>query len=159
VRYCKHYSPYLQAGMLSGYSFKRKSLVAPSDAVQGRETGVELARVDAHLVPVMFFMQVNLTKRFLVPFVGIGAGYEWLARDITDYRSGEGARAIYGNVAWEAWGGVGFRMTSRFRVNGELFYNGGSLERHVDDPGKAGWREAVHVNGVGARAGLDMIFE
>jgi len=50
-------------------------------------------------------------------------------------------------------------LTRAVRVNGEVFYNGGSLERRAPDENGHLWLEAVHVNGVGARIGLDMDFE
>jgi hypothetical protein len=158
MRYSKHYNGHVQGGLLTGFASNSKRLDAPIDALS-RES-VELARVDAHLVPLMGFMQVNFTeKAWLVPFVGIGGGYEWLNVDAKDHRTGQAFTTTYGNVAWETYGGVGLRLTSKVRVNGELFYNGGSLERSVFDASGRKWREAVSVNGVGARVGLDMVFE
>jgi hypothetical protein len=160
MRYSKHYTSHVQGGLLTGWTVKSKRLVEPADGLQGSESDVELARFDAHLVPLMGFMQVDLTERFwLVPFAGIGAGYEWLTLRARDHRTGLDSRATYGNVAWESYAGIGLRLTTKVRVNGELFYNGGSLERRVPDPGQGAWREVVHVNGVGARVGLDMVFE
>jgi hypothetical protein len=73
MRYCKHYGNYLQGGVLTGFTYNRKSLEAPADVVG--ESTVELARFDARLVPVMGFMQVDLTGRSrLVPFVGFRRG-------------------------------------------------------------------------------------
>jgi hypothetical protein len=159
VRYCKHYS-HVKAGMLAGFTYKGSRLEAPSPGAQSSESTVELARTDARLMPLMGFMQVDLTDRFfLVPFVGFGAGYEWLRLHTRDHRNGTDGTVTYGNIAWEGYGGLGVRLTSRVRVNGELYYNGGSLEREVLDPSGGTWREAVHVNGVGARVGLDMVFE
>ena len=107
MRYCKHYSPYLQAGLLTGWTFKSQRSMAPADGVQGSESEVEVARANASLVPVMGFLQVNLTEKFwLVPLIGIGAGYEWLLLDSKDYRTGQESKAHYGSVAWEAYGGV-----------------------------------------------------
>ena len=160
VRYSKHFTPHVQGGLMSAFAYKGSRLNAPSTGAQGGESQVELARADAGLVPLMAFMQVDLTARFwLVPFVGVGAGYEWLRLHTRDYRTGEEAKLTYGNIAWEGYAGAGLRLTSRVRVNGELFYNGGSLERPVQDPSGSSWRESVHVNGVGARVGLDMVFE
>ena len=160
MRYCKHYSPHLQAGLLTGWTFNSRRLMAPADGLQGGESDVELARVNAGLVPVMGFIQVNLTEKFfLVPLLGVGAGYEWLLIDAKDHRTGQETKAHYGSIAWEAYGGVALRLNSKVRVNGELFYNGGSLERSVLNPTGGAWREAVHVSGVGARFGLDMVFE
>jgi hypothetical protein len=50
---------------------------------------------------------------------------------------------------------MGFRLDPATRVDLELFYNGGSLERASPS---STLREAVHVNGVGARVGLDLLF-
>ena len=159
MRYSKHYTSHIMGGLLTGFAYKGTKLEVPAGDTPSGES-IELARTDAHLIPVMGFMQVDLTDRFfLVPFVGIGAGYEWLSLHTADHRAGQDTTLTYGNVAWEGYGGLGVRLTSRVRVNGELFYNGGSLERRVLDSSGAEWREAVHVNGVGARVGLDMVFE
>ena len=160
VRYCKHVTSHVQLGMLTGFAYKASKLEAPVAGTQGVEPQVELARTEARLVPLMGFMQVDLTDRFwLVPFVGVGAGYEWLRLNTIDHRTGEDSRVTYGNIAWESYAGAGVRLTSRVRVNGELFYNGGSLERRFLEPDGSTTREAIHVNGVGVRFGLDMIFE
>ena len=160
MRYCKHFGSHVQGGMLTGWTLKRTGVDAPAGGPQGSESSVELARVDAQLVPLMAFMQVDFTdKAWLVPFVGIGAGYEWLAIAAEDHRTGQTSEARYGNVAWETYAGIGLRLTGRVRLNSELFYNGGSLERKVLDANGRTLREAVDVNGVGARVGLDMIFE
>ena len=76
MRYCKHIGTHLQSGLRTGWTFKRAKLESNGEPDAG--THVELARVDANLVPVMAFMQVDLTDRFLVPFFGFGVGYEWL---------------------------------------------------------------------------------
>jgi hypothetical protein len=160
MRYCKHYSPHLQGGLLTGWTLMSKSLEQPFDGSPSFEPHVEVARADAHLVPVMGFIQVNLTERsWLVPFVGIGAGYEWLILDAQDHRNGLKFRANYANFAWETYGGIGLRLNSEVRVNGELFYNGGSLERNTIDASGHSWIEAIHANGVGARVGIDFVFE
>lgn len=160
MRYAKHFTSHIQGGLLTGLTMKRKSVETPATEPPGNDSSIELARVDAKLVPVMAFMQVNLTEKFfVVPFLGIGAGYEWLVLDIVDHRTGAKHKNKYDNVAWEAYGGVGLRLTRDVRLNGELYYNGGSLERVVKDSSGWPWHEAVHVNGVGARVGLDMNFQ
>ncbi len=160
MRYGKHYGSHVQGGLLTGWTLKSMKLTAPAEGLQGSNSLVELARVDAHLVPLMGFMQVNFTEKSrLVPFVGIGAGYEWLLVDAKDYRTELKSEADYGSLAWEAYTGVGLRLNSEVRLNGELFYNGGSLERGVSDPSGRAWREAINVNGVGMRVGVDTVFE
>src|SRR5436190_5542851 len=160
MRYCKHLGSHLQSGLLTAWAFKRAKLETTAGGQEGPVTHVELARADARLVPLMGFLQVDLTDRaWLVPFAGIGAGYEWLVLHAVDYRTGQQSKVAYGNVAWQTYGGVGLRLTSKVRLNSELYYNGGSLERAVRDPNGPTRREAIHVNGVGARVGLDMKFE
>jgi hypothetical protein len=159
MRYSKHYTSHIQGGLLAGFAYKGTKVEAPAAGTESGES-IELARTDAGMIPLMGFMQVDMTERFfLVPFVGIAAGYEWLSLHTVDHRTGQDSTLTYGNIAWQGYGGLGVRLTSRVRVNTELFYNGGSLERSVLDPNGDEWREAVHVNGVGARVGLDMVFE
>ena len=159
MRYCKHYGSHVQGGLSTGWTYKRKTLEAPAEGPLGSESSVELARLEANLVPLMGFMQVDLTgKSRLVPFVGFGAGYEWLVLEAKDQRTGQASTAVYGNVAWETYAGIGLRLTNEVRLNGELFYNGGSLERGVSDPSGQAWREAVRVNGAGVRVGVDSNF-
>jgi len=160
MRYCKHFGGHLQGGMLTGWTFKRAKQEATVGGVPGPESHVEVARTDASLVPVMGFLQIDLTDtRFLVPFVGIGAGYEWLVLHGVDHETGLQSKVTYSNLAWQTYAGVGFRLASKWRLNSELYYNGGSLEREVPDADLGIRREAVHVNGVGVRFGLDMQFE
>jgi hypothetical protein len=160
MRYCKHYSPHLQGGLLTGWTFNRTKLEAPAGGVPGPEPQVELAQTDANLVPLMGFIQVNLTdRRRLVPFAGFGAGYEWLTLHVADLQTGLQSKATYANLAWETFAGVGLRFGSIWRLNSELYYNGGSLERKVPDPSGSVRREVVHVNGVGVRVGFDMEFD
>jgi opacity protein-like surface antigen len=160
MRYCKHFGTHLQGGMLTGWTLKSTKVEAAAGGLLGSESSVEVARADASLVPLMGFMQVDFTDRsWLVPFVGIGAGYEWLALTAEDHRTGLTSETNYSNVAWETYAGIGLRLTSKVRLNSELFYNGGSLKRTVLDSSGRVLPEAVDVNGVGARMGLDMIFE
>jgi hypothetical protein len=160
IRYGKHFTSHVSGGLLTGFAYKVSSLEAPAAGPQGSDSHVELARADARMVPLMAFMQVDLTDRFfLVPFVGIGAGYEWLRLQGTDHQTAQESKVTYGNLAWEGYAGAGVRLTRKVRVNGELYYNGGSLERRVVAADGSTWLEAVHVNGVGARVGLDLVFE
>jgi opacity protein-like surface antigen len=160
MRYCKHVTSHLQVGMLTGWSFKRTRLEAPVTGPQGEESTVELARTDANLVPLMAFMQVDFTdRRMLVPFVGFGAGYEWLTLHAVDHQTGAQSKVDYGNLAWETYAGVGLRFAKIWRLNSEVYYNGASLENQVPNPDGSILREAVHVNGVGVRFGLDMEFQ
>ena len=159
MRYCKHYSPHLYGGLLTGVASVSRSREQGATAAPTVEPTVMLARANARLVPVMGFLQVNLMDNFpIVPLVGFGAGWEWLSLTAAD-STGTEVRSIYANFAWEAYSGVALKVASGVRLNGEVFFNGGALQRHVVDETGQTWLEAVHVNGVGARVGLDMNFE
>jgi len=159
VRYCKHYTPHVYAGMLSGYTRMSRSVDQPVQDPTDPGLRVAVGQVDAQLVPLMGFIQLNLSNRFLVPLIGAGVGYEWLKAEVKDFRTGTDYQPSYGNIAWETYGGIALRLTSKVRLNGELFYNGGALQRSVLDANGQTWYEVVHMNGVGLRAGLDMDFE
>ena len=159
LRYGRHLGSHLQGGVLAGWTYKRKNLEQPVESFPGVDPRIVLARVEGHLVPAMLFLQVNLTeKRFLVPYAGIAAGYEWFQLQATDYRTDESTKATYANLAWEGWGGIGMRLGEDLRLDGELFYNGGSLERDVTDSSGRSFKEAIDANGIGARVGLDILF-
>jgi hypothetical protein len=157
VRFGRRLGAHLQGGLLVDWTFERKNVEQPINELPGLQPQLILARADGQLVPMMAFFEVSLTeKRFLVPYGGIAAGYEWLFLRANNYVTGESASATYANFAWQGWGGMGIRLDPGLRVDFELSYNGGSLER--DAPGTSGLREAVRVNGVGARVGLDISY-
>lgn len=159
LRLGRRWGSHLQGGLQGGWTLERKNLEQPVNGLPGLQPHLVLARAQAHLVPAMAFMQVNFTeKRYLVPYVGIAGGYEWFILEANDYRTDRKASATYANVAWESWGGLGFRLGPDLRFDSELFYNGGSLKRDVVDTNGRSWTEAVDVNGVGARVGVDIPF-
>ena len=157
VRFGRRLGAHLQGGLLVDWTFERKNEEQPINALPGLQPHLILARAQGQLVPMMAFLEVSLTeKRFLVPYSGIAAGYEWLFLHADDYLAGTSASATYTNFAWQGWGGMGMRLDPGLRVDFELLYNGGSLER--DAPDSSGLREAVRVNGVGARLGLNILY-
>ena len=147
-------------GISGDWTFKSKSLRdSTSYDLPGFEPEIVLAKVDAHLIPAMVFLQVKLTNKFpLVPYAGIGAGYEWLILSAYDYRTDEKASVTYANWAWQGYAGMGLRLSQGVRVDGELFYNAAMPEREVEDPRVVVGREAVDAHGVGARVGLNFVY-
>ncbi len=147
-------------GVLGDWSYKSKKVLQPVDsALPGFEPEILLAKVDAHLVPAMVFLQVKLTDKFpVVPYGGVGAGYEWLILQANDYRTAESWTATYANWAWQSYAGLGMKLSKGLRVDGELFYNGALLARDVTDQTGAAWRETVDAEGVGVRFGVDIVY-
>jgi hypothetical protein len=147
-------------GILGDWSFNAKSLLAPvANALPGFEPNIVLAKVDAQLIPAMAFLQVKLTDKLpVVPYAGVGAGYEWLILNVHDYRTSQEAHATYENWAWQSFAGMGMRLSKGVRLDTEVFYNGGVLGRDVTDVNGVTWRETVDCNGVGLRAGLNFVY-
>lgn len=159
MRLARNVTGHLQAGLMTGWTFRRKNLEQPVPSLPGIKPQLVLARLDGHLVPLMGFLQVNLSdKRYLIPYGGIALGYEWLSLVANDYVNGGQAHSSYANWAWESWGGIGIRLDQKVRFDTELFYNGGSLERDVVDSNGLTLREAIDANGVGARVGVGIQF-
>jgi hypothetical protein len=160
LRLSKLIGSHLQAGFLTGWTLERKDETQGVSALPGPEPKILLARVDAHLIPVMAFLRVNMTEtRRLVPYFGVGVGYEWLMLKATDFRTQTVDTATFSNWAWEGWGGLGMRLGTQLRLNGEAFYNGATLKRDVTDQNGLIWKELVNLDGVGLRLGLDIIFD
>lgn len=157
VRLGRRLGGHLTGGLLVDMTFERRNVEEPINGLPGLQPKLVLGRATGQLMPAMAFLEVNLTEtRFMVPYAGVGAGYEWLTLKAENYQTGESATATFANFAWQGWVGMGMKLDQGLRVDFELSYNGGSLER--DSPTVAGLREAVSVSGVGARVGLDIFY-
>ncbi|MGH7742324.1 MAG: hypothetical protein ACRENS_09915 [Candidatus Eiseniibacteriota bacterium] len=147
-------------GVMADWSFESKSLTqpVPSD-LPGLKPKEVLAKVDAQLIPAMGYVQLKLTDKFpVVPYGGIGAGYEWLILRAIDHRNGASAHSTYANWAWQSYAGLGLRLSRGLRFDSELFYNGAWLTRDVKDVNGITSTEGVDVRGVGARIGVDILY-
>jgi hypothetical protein len=147
-------------GAMGDWSYGSRSLLEKvSGGLPGFEPEIELAKVNAQLIPAMLFLQVKLTDQFpLVPYAGIGAGYEWLILDAHDYRTSEDASRTYADLAWQTYAGMGLKLSQGVRFDGELFYNSGRLSRDVIDQFGETWSETVNVDGAGLRVGLNVVY-
>jgi opacity protein-like surface antigen len=147
-------------GVSGGWTHYTKNLLQPvSSELPGIEPKTILATASAQLLPAMVFMQATLTEQFfLVPYVGIGAGYEWLFLRAQDFRDGSDTKQTYKNWGWEWYAGAGLKISQGLRVDGEAFYNGALLKRDVVDTNGVGWTETLDLAGVGARIGLHITY-
>jgi opacity protein-like surface antigen len=147
-------------GVLTGWTYHTKSLY---DTVASGPPGLSprtvLATGTAHLIPAMVFLQVTLTQKLpIVPYAGIAAGYEWLHLAAKDYRTDADTSLTYANLAWEWYAGVGLKLSRSVRVDGEVYYNGASLTRDVPGVNNRTLKEAVDMDGAGARIGLNIVY-
>jgi hypothetical protein len=119
------------------------------------ERRVELAHWTSDLVPMMAYAQFAPgSPRSLMPYFGIGGGYEVLFRNAEDFQTGEKSNATYSGWGWQAWAGVSLPLTNNARLNGEVFRNQSTVARDLDDTANGFTREMVPVDGMGLRVGL-----
>ncbi len=128
----------------------------------GVEREIQLSSSSANLVPLLGYVQVGGDASMqVIPYVGAGAGFEWLNLNGDD-PSGNSFEANYGGFGWQLWGGVAVPLSGRARFNAEVFGNGAELGRDVDFQDSTGatltGREIVKMNGVGMRAGVSWGF-
>ena len=154
---------HIQLGVSGDWAYGTKSLLEPvPGGLPGFEPEIELAKVNAQLIPAMLFLQVKLTDQFpIVPYAGIAGGYEWLILDAHDYRPTLGPADVsrtYADLAWQTYAGLGLRLSQGVRLDGELLYNSGRLARDVTDQFGDTYSETVNVDGVGVRVGLNVVY-
>jgi hypothetical protein len=122
-------------------------------------TELLLAKSSIDLVPILAYLQFSGDGRTgIVPYAGIGGGYELLFLKAED-PTGVTYDQTFGGWGWQAWAGLGIPLSRDARITGEVFRNGGDLSHDSDDP-STGYtiRETVNVNGTGARFGVAFSF-
>jgi hypothetical protein len=143
---------HVQLGVAADWIYKTKSLTLDNDSLPNFQTKIELARVTANMFPLMGFLQVKLTDRFpIVPYLGAAAGYAWLVLQANDYRTFASTSRTYDNPTWQTYAGLGLALGKDARLDGELFFQGATLQRQIVDSAGQTWNELVDVSGVGAR--------
>lgn len=116
----------------------------------------DLARASTNLFPIMAFLQVSAKDDMpIVPYFGIGGGYQVMVLSAEDFTTGEEFDGTFGGWGWQAWGGAALPLSGRTRLTGELYVNGAELSRDVEDPFTgADIRESIDADGMGLRIGL-----
>ena len=120
----------------------------------------ELARASSDILPITANLQVNLaTDGPMIPYVGIGGGWQVLFLNAEDFATGEEFDATFSGWMWQLYGGVQFPLSGQARLVGEAFLHQGDAEREVDDVlTGATYREIVDLDGAGMRFGLSWGF-
>lgn len=119
----------------------------------------ELSRASSDLIPVTANLQVNLaTDGPIVPYVGIGGGWQVLFLNAEDFSTGEAFDATFSGWSWQLYGGAQLPLSGQARLLGEVFLHQGEAEREVDDVSGITYREIVDLDGMGMRFGLSWGF-
>ncbi|MGD1047421.1 MAG: hypothetical protein ABR899_01560 [Candidatus Krumholzibacteriaceae bacterium] len=122
-----------------------------------------LSESTANLIPILVFVQVSGDENMsVIPYGGVGIGYEWLFLTANDYVTRESFDETFGGFGWQIWVGAGLPLESRMRVNGELFFNdcevGTDVDVNIPNYGPATVRDVVKMNGIGLRLGVSWMF-
>ena len=119
------------------------------------EVKQQIARASVNMFPIMGFMQLSAPENMsIVPYAGVGGGYEVLVLSGDDFTSGQSFEGTFSGWGWQAWAGVGVPLGGRTRLNGEAFVNGSELGRDVTDDRGQQVHETVNGDGVGVRFGV-----
>lgn len=118
-------------------------------------TRADLERSSSDLIPVMGFLQVSAADLPVIPYFGVGAGFEVLHLSAENFQTGQDFNGTFAGFGWQIWGGAGFPLSGRARLNAEVFVNSSEVSRDVDDPITGqNFRETVDMDGSGMRVGL-----
>ena len=102
-----------------------------------------------------YFQLAGSSKRALVPYIGIGGGYEIVSLYATDYATNSAFSATYGGWGWQSWAGIRIPFAARSGVLAEIYTNQATAYRDAYDPYYGvTLRESVDLSGLGARFGL-----
>ncbi len=120
------------------------------------EVRTDLASASYNFFPLMAFVQISADDDLgVVPYFGAAAGYEVLSLSAENFQTGDTYDGTFGGWGWQLWGGAALPLSGRTRVTGELYVNGGELNRDVDNVLSGGtYRETVSADGMGLRLGL-----
>lgn len=153
--------PHLQLGVGVDWAHKTEN----TSTVQRSTTGPngvpitvkqDLARASTNFFPIMAFVQYSADDNMqVIPYFGAAGGYQVMNLTADDFQTNASFDATYGGWGWQLWGGAGFPLSGRTRLNAEVYVNGGEMGRDVtDDTTGQTYRETVSADGAGLRVGV-----
>lgn len=150
----------IQLGLGLDWIHKQENISSVTSTTTGPggvpiEVRQDIARASVNMFPIMAFLQVQGADMGAIPYFGIAGGYEILLLAGDDFQTGESFEGTFSGWGWQLWGGIGFPLSGRTRLNGEVYWNGAELGRDATDP-NTGFEvhETVNGDGMGARFGL-----
>jgi len=156
---------HVQVGLGLDWRHKSQSyteLVGTTTGPGGEQIEIrrELSRSTSDWVPLQLFAELNAGSDMgVIPYFGIGGGYQWLGISGDDFNGGDYFDTTFGGWGWQGWGGVAFPLGPRSRLNAEVFVNGADLHRDSTDALTGeDVRETLSMDGVGMRFGLSWGF-
>ena len=114
---------------------------------------------ESSLWPLMATLEFHLPMGSLDPYVGGGAGWEFLNVQAYDYTRGFAYSADYDGFGYQVFGGVRLPLGGRAKLSGEVYWNGATVDREFFDPYSGFYiEENISVDGFGGRGGLAFAF-
>lgn len=123
------------------------------------KTTVPTAEVSSSLIPVLGILELRVPTPGLQPYVGGGAGYEFLIVDGDDFINNTHFSDTFGGFGWQGYAGITLAINEKARINAEGFWNQSDVSRHVQDPiSGIEVKQQINVRGGGIRGGLSFGF-
>jgi len=117
------------------------------------------AENESNLWPLMGTLEFHLPAGGIDPYVGGGAGWEFLNVQAFDANTGLYYSADYDGFGYQVFGGLRLPLGPRAKFSGEVYWNGATVDRNFYDPYTGlSFEENVNVDGGGGRAGLSFAF-
>jgi len=155
--------PHIQLGLAMDWWHRSENKVLNLGTVEapGGTASQELilSESSANLVPILLFIQVSGDENMsVIPYGGVGVGYEWLFLSANDYLTHASFDQTFDGFGWRAWAGAGLPLDWGTRVNAEVFFNVCDVESEMDvyitDYGRATVRNVIKMSGIGVRVGV-----
>ena len=154
----------VEMGIMSDYQRRSHSLGERVDEYRDPSgnvvrTSVPTAEVSSSLIPVMGILELRVPTPGLQPYVGGGAGYEWLITDGDDFANAQHFSDTFGGFGFQGYGGITLAFNEKARLNAEAFYNQSTVSRtFFDDVNGYEVKQQIDVKGGGIRGGLSFAF-
>lgn len=123
------------------------------------ERVVETDEIQTDLVPLMAFLRVRFPMGDgIEPYVGAGAGWEWLSVEGVD-SDGFAFSDDYDGFGAQVFGGMNFNVAPNTALYGEVLYNMSTVSADYYDPFYGvNVRDEIEMDGAGIHGGLRFRF-
>ena len=139
----------------SGSSFVTTSTDPAGNTVN---TVVEADNVNTDLLPLMGFFRLKIPKAAIQPYVGAGAGWEWMTVEGVD-NLGYAFHNDYDGFGAQFFGGMNLKLGSGVALYGEALYNLSTVSAEYFDPMfGVTIKDQIDMDGVAAHGGLRFRF-
>jgi hypothetical protein len=85
-------------------------------------------------------------------------GWEFVWSSVKDYEDGLEDKRYYNGFGWQVSGGLGWEISSKAVLFGDIFYNGSKVKRNStsNSQGLPTWEE-LDISGLGLKAGVSIV--